>query len=267
VWKHSKFRGKKLLVLLALAEWANDQGVCWPSLPMIAEKARITERGAARIVQCFVAMGVLEILQGGVGSGNVRRYQIYGEAGRWMVPAASKKDDRKSGFQNEKGDFHDNKKVTLEAQKGDRDDSAIRKNRHEPSKEQPSFSENAGNAASFARAVRERLELPSDMLLYRVISDALTLLMKRNKQPIETCAEYLVSRGHLWRASPDYARAPGNRWVTFFVGQHYDDNPDIWQRVGGANDYRSERDRKLAAVREQLAQRERQARGQVDSSA
>lgn len=41
VWHGSNAKGNDLLVLLALADNANDQGVCWPSLAYLAEKTRL----------------------------------------------------------------------------------------------------------------------------------------------------------------------------------------------------------------------------------
>ncbi len=41
VFKGSHQRGPALLVLLALADYANDEGKCWPSMPTLAEKCRM----------------------------------------------------------------------------------------------------------------------------------------------------------------------------------------------------------------------------------
>ena len=108
-----------------------------------------------------------------------------------------------------------------------------------------------GEASMFARGVRGRLELPADALLYRVISDAIDVLMIRNGQGAEQCAEFLIERADRWRKSPDYARAKGNRWISFFVGQHYDDDPASWEaaRAGG---YKSAREEGLEAARQYL---------------
>jgi hypothetical protein len=48
VWAHSQRKDGELLVMLALADFANDAGECWPSIPVLAEKARLTERQARR---------------------------------------------------------------------------------------------------------------------------------------------------------------------------------------------------------------------------
>jgi hypothetical protein len=42
VWQHSRNKGAPLLLLLALADFANDDGVCWPSMATLARKVRVT---------------------------------------------------------------------------------------------------------------------------------------------------------------------------------------------------------------------------------
>jgi len=46
VWENGPTDHGELLVLLALADFCDDRGQCWPSMAAIAEKARMTERGA-----------------------------------------------------------------------------------------------------------------------------------------------------------------------------------------------------------------------------
>jgi Helix-turn-helix domain len=52
VWEDVRIRSQaELLVLLALADHARDDGLCWPSMRTIAAKARIEERSAQRILR------------------------------------------------------------------------------------------------------------------------------------------------------------------------------------------------------------------------
>lgn len=44
VWQTSDLKGTELLIELALADFANDEGKCWPSVRTIARKARCSER-------------------------------------------------------------------------------------------------------------------------------------------------------------------------------------------------------------------------------
>lgn len=75
VWKSSPHKGEALIVLLALADWANDQGECWPSMPVIAQKARITEQAARRIIKRLETDGSVEVERGG-GAGVKNQYRI-----------------------------------------------------------------------------------------------------------------------------------------------------------------------------------------------
>ena len=61
VWKHSRAEGSALLLLLAIADFANDDGIAWPSIATLAEKARISERMAQRHVKLLSEMGELEV--------------------------------------------------------------------------------------------------------------------------------------------------------------------------------------------------------------
>src|SRR5262245_51424617 len=42
VWAHSWCAGTELLTVLALADWADDDGWSWPSLPKLTKKTRVT---------------------------------------------------------------------------------------------------------------------------------------------------------------------------------------------------------------------------------
>jgi hypothetical protein len=62
VWEHAKeVKGRELLVLLALADSANDDGVCWPGLTSIARKTRIDRRHTIRIVRSLQERGYIKI--------------------------------------------------------------------------------------------------------------------------------------------------------------------------------------------------------------
>jgi hypothetical protein len=43
VWEHSKATGTPLVVLLCLADWANDDGECWPPISKIGKKCRLKD--------------------------------------------------------------------------------------------------------------------------------------------------------------------------------------------------------------------------------
>ncbi len=51
IWEKSKQRGSALLMLLAIADNANDQGEAWPSVETLAKKTRMSERNAQYIIR------------------------------------------------------------------------------------------------------------------------------------------------------------------------------------------------------------------------
>ena len=50
VWKYAPFDQTTLLVLLCLADYADDGGRSWPSVSRIAERARCSERHVSRVL-------------------------------------------------------------------------------------------------------------------------------------------------------------------------------------------------------------------------
>lgn len=58
-------RDKQLLVLLALADWANDTGACWPGLDRIAARTHQSRRNARYVLKQLQAAGIISIRDGG----------------------------------------------------------------------------------------------------------------------------------------------------------------------------------------------------------
>lgn len=61
VWEHSKAHGSGLLVLLAIADFANDSGAAWPSIETIAKKARTGVRRTQDLLKELVRIGELTV--------------------------------------------------------------------------------------------------------------------------------------------------------------------------------------------------------------
>lgn len=75
VWDTSSHERSELLCLLAIADHCDDEGVSWPSIPRLAQKARVTERYIRKLTQALVNSGEL-FIQIGRGRGNSNRYLI-----------------------------------------------------------------------------------------------------------------------------------------------------------------------------------------------
>lgn len=75
VWDNGPSDPSELLVMLALADFANDSGECWPAMSSVAEKARMSERGVQKIIRRMEETGAISITTGG-GRGGCNRYVI-----------------------------------------------------------------------------------------------------------------------------------------------------------------------------------------------
>jgi Helix-turn-helix domain len=64
VWECSTQAGGSLLVLLAIADFADDEGLAFPSIGTLARKARLSPRQVQRVLAELVAAGELEIEHG-----------------------------------------------------------------------------------------------------------------------------------------------------------------------------------------------------------
>ena len=63
VWAHSRRKDGELLVMLALADFANDEGESWPSIPVLAQKARLTDRQARRVLSKLEQAGEIRCVK------------------------------------------------------------------------------------------------------------------------------------------------------------------------------------------------------------
>lgn len=77
VWEHSRADSTGVLVLLAIADHAHDDGSkAWPSVGTLAKKTRLSPRSVRRQLLKLVSLGELEILKGGQGVGNSNCYCV-----------------------------------------------------------------------------------------------------------------------------------------------------------------------------------------------
>jgi len=63
VWDNSKAKGSELLLLLAIADHAADDGYCWPTIETLAHKIRMTKRSVMRLVQALEKRGDLHVVR------------------------------------------------------------------------------------------------------------------------------------------------------------------------------------------------------------
>lgn len=75
VWDHSRSTATKLLVLLAIADWADDRGYAWPSVRTLAQKTRQDERTIQRAINELIELGELRVGRGAGPKGS-NMYQV-----------------------------------------------------------------------------------------------------------------------------------------------------------------------------------------------
>jgi hypothetical protein len=75
VWKHSKQKSGALIVLLAIADYANDEGNAWPSVSTLARKVRMSKRNVQRWLSTLQRDGELRVLRN-QGRCSVNIYKI-----------------------------------------------------------------------------------------------------------------------------------------------------------------------------------------------
>jgi hypothetical protein len=75
VWARSESRNGARLVMLALADRADDNGVAWPSIDDLAERTRLTPRAVQKGIAKLVEIGELDVENGG-GRHRSNRYRI-----------------------------------------------------------------------------------------------------------------------------------------------------------------------------------------------
>lgn len=121
-WKVSKAKGGDLLVLLALADYADQHGEAWPSVKSVARKVRMAERTVQRAFRRLASLGEITIrVSGGSHGANLYRVILPDEGG-----------DKMSGVTNCRGDNWDREGVTP-ASPNPSEETVIKKNIYTPS--------------------------------------------------------------------------------------------------------------------------------------
>jgi DNA-binding MarR family transcriptional regulator len=75
VWYHSAQRGSRLVLLLALANRADEDGIAWPGIEYLAKRSRVEEREAKNLIKSLEESGEL-FVERGRGRGNTSKYLV-----------------------------------------------------------------------------------------------------------------------------------------------------------------------------------------------
>jgi len=90
VWDHSQQKGSGLILLLAVADYANENNQAWPSISTLAAKIRMSDRNTQILLRKIVDSGELE-MQPNAGPNGTNVYRItLGGGGENFSPGGEK---------------------------------------------------------------------------------------------------------------------------------------------------------------------------------
>jgi hypothetical protein len=75
VWMREDLNATQKIVMLALSDWANDEGLCWPSIDRLGQKTSMAGRSVQRIIRELENMGF------------VKRDEVIGRGNRYWILA------------------------------------------------------------------------------------------------------------------------------------------------------------------------------------
>jgi hypothetical protein len=84
VFNNSAHKGNALVVLLAIADYADDEGTAFPSIGSLAQKARCSEATVHRILRALQASGEL-VIETGAGRFGSNLFRLVNAAGRQLT--------------------------------------------------------------------------------------------------------------------------------------------------------------------------------------
>jgi len=108
VWRKAPYEGGALLVLLAMADWADDNGNCWPSVRTLAEKSRQSERNVRKCLARMKRDGTVSI-EVNAGPHFANRYRI--QFGKFEN--SRNRAEQNSGLKNVQDENYDAKPLAL----------------------------------------------------------------------------------------------------------------------------------------------------------
>lgn len=86
VWRYSRSKGTARLVMLAIADNAHDDGIAWPGVPLLIEKANASDKAVRDGVKAAVDLGELEVRKARRGRSFINVYRVVvGRIGRVEV--------------------------------------------------------------------------------------------------------------------------------------------------------------------------------------
>lgn len=242
VWQDRWLSGGALLVMLALAHHADAKGECWPGMPLLVEKTRLSDRQIRRLLSDLAHDETITIEQRAIGRGKKPHYRLYPHDKK-----ADKMSDQETGkveqmstiaqesgqnvhLNHEKADISDNKSGHLLHGKADISDADYSHGRSESPLEQSTeqkLDEDDPRARDpiyaawlehYGEAITEKLETRISGLVAECGEAAVIFGIKasveakaRNFKYIAQCARnYIPAASNNGHASGYHVELPGN---------------------------------------------------------
>ena len=101
VWERSQHKGSELLLMLAIADNANEQGIAYPSLNTLAKKTRITRRNVIFLVKKLIRSGELRV-EVGRGPRRTNIYHVVIEDGENFSPRMKSQGENQRQLEGER---------------------------------------------------------------------------------------------------------------------------------------------------------------------
>lgn len=103
VWANSRHKGSALIMLLAIADFADDDGYAYPAVETLASKSRMSERNTRYVLETLTRSGEL-LVEHGTGPKGCNRYRVqispnmelFAEGAKIAPPEAERSEGRQS---------------------------------------------------------------------------------------------------------------------------------------------------------------------------
>lgn len=102
VWDHSKSEGNARLVLLVIADRANEHGECWPSVADLVSRTKACERSVRGCLKELEDMGEISVVKNG-GRRGTNLYRINFDQDGNLLSGAKSAPAKSAGVQNLQG--------------------------------------------------------------------------------------------------------------------------------------------------------------------
>jgi hypothetical protein len=237
IWDKTDYRDGSALVALALADFANDEGLCHPKMATVAKKARLSVRLVQRIVKLLEGDGFLEVVRKN-GRGNQPVFQL-----KKVTSVTPFRDRERVTSVTVKGDICDTERVT----------SVTSTLYTEPSTE-PSYEPEEDAPENPIALIAEELAIKQTEEAFSIRLDLKTKKLVAAAVPsviADKWPAYIAGRAVGWHKASDLEKL---RRIAYSLTDFQKDNQRFLSNGNNISGYKSERDKQGDRVRQQRAE-------------